>query len=85
MKTMYILLLICIATFMFASYHAILNGYTWAIWVTGISMFATFALALWIAMFRNGLPIDETWVDIRVKGDCAYSMSLKTLIAKIKG
>ena len=38
-----------------------------------------------IAEHQYGLPIDEAWVDIRVKGDCAYSMSLKTLIAKIKG
>ncbi len=51
MITTYVLLLVWIAIFMFASYHAFLNGYIWAVWVTGISLFTLSALLLAMNMF----------------------------------
>ena len=52
MVTAYVLLLVWMAIYLFASYHAVVNGYTWAIWLTGISLFALFALILAWIMFR---------------------------------
>lgn len=46
----YVLLLIFMGTFMAASYHAIINGYTWAMWLTGIDLFVLFALLLAMKM-----------------------------------
>jgi len=51
MVVMYILLIIWFAIFMFASYHAIINGYTAAKWATGICLWMLFALLLGIRMF----------------------------------
>ena len=51
MVSTYVLMLVWIAIFMFASYHAIVNGYALAIWLTGISLFALVALMLAVKMF----------------------------------
>lgn len=40
-------------------------------------------IAIYITEQQMGLPLNEPWVDIFLKGGCSYSMDLSTLIKKI--
>lgn len=51
MLMLYILLGVWLAIFLFASYHAIVNGYTVAKWVTGFCLWMLAMILIGIKMF----------------------------------
>ena len=51
MVVIFVLLAIWFAIFLFASYHAIINGYTIAKWATGICIWMMFVFLCGIKMF----------------------------------